>query len=205
MASVPGDAAATDLALERAWRAGSEAAFGDLFRRHYGRAVALAQRILIDRATAEDVAQAAFVRIYEAARGRPGIEPLAPKDGRFDALVLTVVRNLSLNEVRRRGRRHCPRTTLEGAPEPAGAERPCEAAARLEEEGRVRDAVAALEGEERAVLALRRDGRSYTEIAEALGLHPDAVRRRMSKALDFVRHALTRRASPLRTDHRAGA
>lgn len=179
---LPPPAPPSDDDLERAWRAGSEAAFGDLFRRHYGRAVALAQRILIDRATAEDVAQAAFVRIYETSRGR---------EGRFDALVLTATRNLSLNEIRRRGRRHCPRPGLEGVPEPAGCEPASEIAAREEEAERVREAVARLSGDEREVLALRRDGRSYTEIADALGLHPDAVRRRMTKALDFVRGALS--------------
>lgn len=179
---VPPPAPPSDEELERAWRAGSESAFGDLFRRHYGRAVALAQRILIDRATAEDVAQAAFVRIYETSQGR---------DGRFDSLVLTATRNLSLNEIRRRGRRHCPRPGLDGVPEPASSEPAGDVAAREEEAARVRDAVSRLEGDEREVLALRRDGRSYTEIAEALGLHPDAVRRRMSKALDFVRGALS--------------
>src|SRR5205823_1004112 len=80
-------------------------AFGELFRRHYGRAVGFAQRVLVDRSTSEDVAQAALLRIYETSRG---------KSGQFSALVLTTTRNLALNELRRRGRRHAPRAGLDG-------------------------------------------------------------------------------------------
>jgi len=176
------DPVISDEDLESRWRAGSETAFGDLFRRHYPRAVALAQRVLVDRSTAEDVAQTAFLRIYETSRGKPG---------RFEALVLTTTRNLSLNEIRRRGRRHCARASLEGLDPKAACELPQEEVARNEESERLRRALDTLDGEERDAFALRRDGKNYQEIATVMGIHPDAVRRRVAKALEVVRNALS--------------
>lgn len=172
----------TDEELERRWRAGSEAAFGELFRRHYPRAVSFAQRVVVDRSAAEDVAQAALLRIYETSQGR---------SGRFDALVLTTARNLALNEIRRRGRRHAARASLDGVEPASGGERPDDEVARGEESERIRRALGELEGEERDAFALRREGKNYNEIATAMGLHPDAVRRRVAKALETLRHALS--------------
>ena len=171
----------TDVDLEQRWRAGSEEAYAELFRRHYPRAVAFVQRILVDRSTAEDVAQAALLRIYETSRG---------KAGRFDGLVLTTARNLALNEIRRRGRKHAARPGLEGVDAPTGAETPADAGARTEEETRIASALAALEGEERDAFALRREGKDYNEIGSLMNLHPDAVRRRVARALEAVRSAL---------------
>jgi RNA polymerase sigma-70 factor (ECF subfamily) len=180
--SSPADTAETDEQLERRWRSGSDPAFGELFRRHYARAVAFAQRVLIDRSSAEDVAQAALLRIYETSRG---------KAGRFDALVLTTTRNLALNELRRRGRRHAPRAGLDGVEPRAEGELPPDQVSRKEDAARVHAALESLEGEERDAFALRRDGKNYHEIAAVMGLHPDAVRRRVAKALEIVRHALS--------------
>jgi len=171
-----------DEELERRWRAGSEAAFGELFRRHYPRAVALAQRVLVDRSTAEDVAQAALLRIYETSRG---------KAGKFEALVLTTTRNLSLNEIRRRGRRHCPKGGLDGVEPRSSGDLPPEEVARNEESERLARALDTLDGEERDAFALRRDGKNYQEIATIMGIHPDAVRRRVAKALETVKNAFS--------------
>ncbi len=171
-----------DEELERRWRAGSETAFSDLFRRHYPRAVSFAQRVLVDRSSAEDVAQAALLRIYETSRG---------KAGNFGALVLTTTRNLSLNEIRRRGRRHAAKSSLEGVDPSAAGELPPDEVARHEESERIQKALDSLDGEERDAFALRRDGKNYHEIATEMGLHPDAVRRRVAKALEVVRSALS--------------
>ncbi len=171
-----------DEELERRWRAGSEQAYGDLFRRHYPRAVAFAQRLLVDRSSAEDIAQAALLRIYETSRGKPG---------QFGSLVLTTTRNLALNEIRRRGRRHAAKASLEGVEPRASGELPPDEVARSEESERIQRALDGLEGEERDAFALRRDGKNYHEIATLMGLHPDAVRRRVAKALDALRSALS--------------
>lgn len=172
----------SDEDLERRWRAGSETAYGDLFRRHYPRAVAFAQRVLVDRSSAEDIAQSALLRIYETSRG---------KAGQFGALVLTTTRNLALNEIRRRGRRHAAKASLEGVDPSAAGELPPDEVSRLEESERIQKALDSLDGEERDAFALRRDGKNYHEIATVMGLHPDAVRRRVAKALEIVRTALS--------------
>src|SRR6185369_16963457 len=98
--------------------------------------------------------------------------------------------NLALNEVRRRGRRHAAKSGLDGIDPSAAVDRPDDEAARAEETGRIRAALESLEGEERDAFALRRDGKNYNEIATLMGLHPDAVRRRVAKALEVVRSAL---------------
>jgi RNA polymerase sigma-70 factor (ECF subfamily) len=171
-----------DEELERRWRAGSDQAYGDLFRRHYPRAVAFAQRLLVDRSSAEDVAQSALLRIYETSQGRPG---------QFGSLVLTTTRNLALNEIRRRSRRHAPKANLEGVDPSARAELPSDEVARGEETQLIQRALDTLDGEERDAFALRRDGKNYHEIATVMGIHPDAVRRRVARALETVRNALS--------------
>ncbi len=169
----------TDEEVERAWRGGRRAAMAELFRRHYGGVVRYVSRLLADPAGAEDVTQQAFVRLLERRRGQ----------GRFRALVYTVARNLALNELRRRGKRHAGRP-LE-ADVPATAPSPPEVTARQEEAAALAAALAALPPDEREALRLKEAcGLTYPEVGAALGLHPDAARRRVARALGRLRAAL---------------
>ncbi len=177
---------ASDEEHERAWRAGG-AGFSELFRRHYRGVVAYVARFTRDLGAAEDLAQQAFVRLLE----RAGLEPGG--GGRFRALIYTVARNLALNERRRQGRRYVARVGLSSlVDEPAGAsDDPLDGLVAAEELAAFRSALAGLPEEDRAAFELKEvRGLTYTEAGARLGLHPDAVRRRVGRAYARLRLAL---------------
>lgn len=172
---------ACDEALEQAWRAGSRGAFSALFRRHYRGAVAYAQGLTGDLAAAEDVVQQAFLNLLQRRRGQ----------GRFKALLYTVVRNLALNERRRRGRRYVAQGGLREEDAPREEAPPLAGLVAQEERAAVAGALARLAADEREAFCLKASrGLTYGEIGAALGLHPDAVRRRVAKALARLRALL---------------
>lgn len=171
----------TDEELEREWRAGSPSAYDALFRRHYRGVVAYAGRFAADLATAEDLAQQAFLNVL---RSRGG-------SGRFKSLVYTVVRNLALNERRRRGRDYSPRGGLDGSEVDSGPRRPLEGLVQDEEARELRAALERLEPEEREAFCLKEsEGLTYPEVGQLMGLHPDAVRRRVGRAFHKIRRLL---------------
>lgn len=181
----------SDEAVERAWRSGAAGGFSELFRRHYRGLVSYLNRFTRDLTAAEDLAQQAFVRLLER-REQPAGEALRAAGGRFRALVYTAARNLALNELRRQGRRYVARATIGGAEEPADARRgPLEGLVAAEDLARFHGALAALPDDERAAFELKEvRGLTYAEAGAQLGLHPDAVRRRVAKAFERLRDGL---------------
>jgi RNA polymerase sigma factor (sigma-70 family) len=173
----------SDESLERAWRAGDQAAFSELFRRHYSGAVAYAERYLRDLAAAEDVVQQAFLNVLQRKSGQ----------GRFKSLVYTVTRNLALNELRRRGRRYVARGGVEEL-DPASQEGvPLSDLIAGEEQRQFAAALRELPESEREAFCLKETrGLTYQEAGEVMGLHPDAVRRRVKKAFGLIRAFLSR-------------
>jgi RNA polymerase sigma-70 factor (ECF subfamily) len=90
--------------LVERWRAGDEAAFETLVRRHERRVFGLALRMLGSREEAEDVAQEVFLNLHRNGhRFR--------KEARFSTFVYRVTVNAALNRRRSLGRR---RARLEG-------------------------------------------------------------------------------------------
>jgi RNA polymerase sigma-70 factor (ECF subfamily) len=169
--------------LEAAWRSGSRPAFAELFRRHYAAVAAYARRFTGDTALAEDVAQQAFLNVLQR-RNMPG-------RGRFKSLIYTVTRNLALNERRRRGRKYVARSGLDEVEPGVVGPHPLGAMIRSEEEDAFRVAVAGLPPVEREAFCLRETrGLTYAEVGRIMGLHPDAVRRRVAKAIDLIRGTL---------------
>ena len=108
---------------------GEPAAFALLYERHAGSVFGLANRILRDRAAAEDVTQDVFVRLW---RHR---DVYAPERGAPRAWLLTIARNRAIDVLRRGGRRHEP---LDDAHETR------EAPERTEDEALRRDEAASL-------------------------------------------------------------
>lgn len=104
-----------DAALMVRWQAGEEQIFALLVERYQKRVMAVAYRILLNRAEAEDVTQETFLRLVKA---RDRYRPSA----KFSSFLFTIVHRLSLNVLR--GRRHSmssldtDRQDGEGAPSP---------------------------------------------------------------------------------------
>lgn len=146
--------------------------FDDLFRGLYPRLVPVAERLLGERAEAEDIVQEAFVRLARAPH------PLLDRpDEEVGAWLRRVVLNLGINRLRDRRRADARLArvgrldpALDPARGPSEDGSPSQAVLRAESREEVRLALAALPERQRACLLLRHAGHSYAEIAETLGI-----------------------------------
>lgn len=160
-----------DAGLVAAARRGSAAAWDELFERHWPRAYRAAYLIVGDAATAEDVAQEAFLAALRALDRFDRRRPFGPWLHR-------IVVNRAIDHTRARARRG--EQPGDDAPEPSTAaiDAPDDA---------LRAAVGALPHEQRAVVVLR-----YVldwtpgEIARGLKLPRGTVNSRLRRALDSL-------------------
>lgn len=180
-----------DAELARRAAAGALDAFNQLVLRHQDAAYALALRYLGAPEAAEDATQEAFVRAYRAVGTFRG--------GKFRAWLLTIVANVSRDELRRRGRR--PERSLDIGPgDDAGAASldPPDAAPTPAERAETADLRRALEAalarlpEEWRLIVLLSDvhGLSHDEIARAAGVPIGTVKSRLSRARGRLRDML---------------
>jgi RNA polymerase sigma-70 factor (ECF subfamily) len=161
-----------------AFRQGEMAAFDTLFQRWAGPLLRYLRRMLRDPATAEDLVQEAFLRVYRARdRYRP--------DARFSTWLYRIATNLALNELRR-PRRRDPHESLdaEGAAPLAAlapdADQQVDARRRAAALAR---ALGSLPDRQRAALLLSAvEGRSYAEVAELLDVTEQAVKALVHRA-----------------------
>jgi RNA polymerase sigma factor (sigma-70 family) len=158
-------------------RAGSESAFETIVER-YRRALMRYVSRLLPPERAEDVVQQAFVNAYEAMH-RGGAElNLRP-------WLYRIAHNTALNALRDRGLRH---DELDERID--GVERPDQALERSQGLRDVLVAVQALPERQRDAILLRElEGRSYEEIALALGVTGGAVRQLLNRARNSLRSA----------------
>lgn len=162
-------ATADDAALVAACAEGEPGAFRELLVRYRRPAVMLAYQMLGHPEDAEDVAQEAFVRVFQAI-------PRFRGQAAFSTWLYRIVTNLCLG-ARRRER---PTVNLDAIREPLAADRPC----REVTEGLLaRQVLDTMPVDLRAILVLReQEDLSYREIAHALDLPLGTVRSRLSKA-----------------------
>jgi RNA polymerase sigma factor (sigma-70 family) len=158
-------------------RAGSESAFEAIVER-YRRALMRYVSRLLPPERAEDVVQQAFVNAYEAMH-RDGAElNLRP-------WLYRIAHNTALNALRDRALRH-----HELDERIDGVERPDQALERRQGLRDVLVAVQALPERQRDAILLRElEGRSYEEIALALGVTGGAVRQLLNRARNSLRSA----------------
>ena len=171
-----------DALLARAG-AGDQRAFQLLVSRHLHRALSLARRMTGNAAEAEDVAQEAFLRVWQkASTWRAG-------EARFSTWLYRVVVNLCLDRRRRK-----PMSPLEAAGDPSDPAPSAEL--RLVDDERARlvtDALAILPERQRAALVL-----SYYEemsnivAAEVLGISVSALESLLVRARKALRAELDR-------------
>lgn len=137
-------------------RARFDAAIAGLFRDEYDRVRRYLDRTLGDAHLATDIAQEAFIRLYD--RGTMPDDPVA--------WLVTVATNLLRDEKRRTHRRMRLLERESGSvPQPAAAPDPAAIVDRNEVRAQVRAALDRLELRDREALLLRHSGYSYREIA----------------------------------------
>jgi RNA polymerase sigma-70 factor (ECF subfamily) len=171
-----------DVRLMLALRAGDESAFGALFQRWSGPLLRYVERMVRDAASAEELVQETFLRMY---RARERYQP----DARFSTWLYTIATRLALNELRRPRRQHPHRSTdedeAEGAPLVlAGSTPRADDVAHARRVGAsVETALAALPERQRAALWLSAvEGLSYAEIAETLETTEKSVKALVHRA-----------------------
>jgi RNA polymerase sigma-70 factor (ECF subfamily) len=154
-----------------------------LYSEHVDTARALASRLLYDHSEAEDVVQDVFLNLTR----RP--DCFDPRRGTGRAWLLTVVRNRSLDHLRRRGQRPS-RDIWELAdrlPDPRAADTldDLASAARSELLWRLVDSLPACQAEliRRAFIS----GQTHHQIAEATGLPLGTVKSRIRLGLEKLR------------------
>lgn len=181
--------------LVRQIGAGDKRAAAELMRRHLPRMVALASRMLGDRAEGEDVAQEVFLRVWKHA------ERWEPGRAKFETWMHRVAMNLCLDRLRKSGR-----IAGEVAPETvdikASATRALDDKQRSE---RVRGALRDLPEQQRAAIVLCYfQERSNLEAAEILGISVDALESRLARGRRALKALLANERTDLLSGLEAG-
>jgi RNA polymerase sigma factor (sigma-70 family) len=158
-------------------RAGSDPAFEAIVER-YRRALMRYVSRLLPPERAEDVVQQCFVKAYEAMHRNSAELNLRP-------WLYRIAHNSALNALRDRGAAHAELSdTIDGV------ERPDQAFERTLGLRELVVAVQALPDRQRSAILLREmEGRSYEEIAAALGVSDGAVRQLLNRARNSLRAA----------------
>jgi RNA polymerase sigma-70 factor (ECF subfamily) len=164
---------------------GDPDAVGGLYDRYATVLLPVALRILGSRADAEDVVHDAFVTLPERSRH------YSVERGSVAAWLIILVRNLSLDRIRRRGVRAAFVRESPQALQPQAANDPEIAADAARHAERVRRALESLPLVQQVTLRTAFfEGLSYSEIAAREGLSLGTVKSRAARALASLREAL---------------
>lgn len=157
-----------------------ESALSALYDRYAGTALALAERVLGDRAEGEDVVQEVFVRVWEDAAS------YSEARGTVAAWLVSTVRNRSIDRLRRRGARE--RATIKASERLSPITGP---AVVDDTDARVRQALRDLPDDQRRTIELAYfDGLTQTELAAALGQPLGTIKSRIRLGMKKLRDAL---------------
>ncbi len=155
---------------------GDPASYGDLFERYQSKIFNYAYSLCGHREDAADIAQDAFVKVFEA------LPRMADKQLDFAAYLYRTAHNCAMDTLRARGRVSGPEP-LDWQEDPSVYADPERAALLSEQHTHVRKAAGALSDDFRAVLALRElHDLSYDQIAEVLGKPRNTVGVYLSRA-----------------------
>lgn len=165
--------------------AGDRAAFEAFVRRWERPLHRFLERALASSHLAEEARQTTFVRVLERGRSFRGATASEASTWLF-----RVAWNVAL-DLRRRERLRRTSPLDDDAPLADVAPGPADAAARTEGDAFVREALARMDAEDRALLWLRvADGRTFASVARTLGLAESTVRLRFVRALGRLRRQL---------------
>jgi RNA polymerase sigma-70 factor, ECF subfamily len=194
----------TDIQLMLEVKAGDDSSFDLLLRKYRSPLVNFLYRMVRDTATAEDLAQEVFLRVY---RARKKYSPSA----KFTTWLFRIATNLALNSVRD-NRHHQMDVSLDAPPEedeapmelPAREMRIDERMVERDRAETIRRAVASLPEKQRvAVLLHKYEEMDYGEIAKILDCSESALKSLLFRAYETLRVQL----APLVAQpvvHRAG-
>lgn len=180
----------TDIALMLRLAGGEDLALNDLISRWRDRLAAFLLRMVGDHATAMDLTQETFVRLYTS---RKTYKPTAA----FSTYLFHIAANLARTQARWR-KRH-PTVPMEDESGEIRHEAvdslpsPDESADLHERVNLVNRTIAALPEDQReALLLFTVEGMSQAEVAAALGCSPKAVEVRVYRARQLLREALAK-------------
>lgn len=175
---------------------GREAAFRELLRRYERPVFSLVYRMVRDRTTAEDLAQEAFIRAFNA------IGSYNPSY-KFSNWIFKIANNHTIDHLRKR---RLDTVSIHGSPHAAteeeasrsrvvlesGDESPLELIEHRELGGQIEAAIGELREVYRAVVLLRHvEGRAYEEIAEILDLPLGTVKTYLHRARSELKAKLS--------------
>ena len=173
----------TDRDLLDRLREGDHDAFDAIFRAHYPLMVALAERMLRQRAVAEELAQDVMLELWKR-------RAALSFDVSLRAYLFQSTRNRVLNHLRHEKVERLGRAAA--AAEPLVQPRPHTVLTEEEIDTAVRAAVETLPERCREVFELSRvQGLRYAEIASLMGISVKTVEAQMGKALRILRERLT--------------
>jgi len=177
----------SDEALAEAARSGDHTAYAQLVERYRDLAYACAFALLRSREDAEDVAQEAFVRAYQAL---PRYDPRRC----WGAWIMQIVRNLCRDAHRRRKVRGAAVQTLRADEADPGPE---EQVLERERRRMLRASVESLPERLRVPLLMHYgSGLTYREVALALSVPESTVVGRLAGALRRLRRSLAKEPKP---------
>jgi RNA polymerase sigma-70 factor (ECF subfamily) len=174
-----------DATLVRLIAEGNGPAVGHLYDRYSGTLFPIALRILRDRAEAEDVLHDAYVAVSERAG------QYVPERGSVAAWLVTLVRNLSIDRMRRRERRSALKREILPHEPPASVRDPERLTSDASERAKIRRALSKLSAEKRETLEVAFfEGLSYPEIAARDNVPLGTIKSRAARALAALRELL---------------
>jgi RNA polymerase sigma-70 factor (ECF subfamily) len=173
-----------DADLVRRCARGDRDALRLLHERHSESLLRFLERMLHDRARAEDVCQEAFLRIWRRA------ELFDPARGAFTAWLFRAAANLAFNRLALKSSSETELSAQLVLP-PADVQSPAEGASDNERARLLHQALAALSPRDRAILTLRHiEERPVAEIAAVLEIPEGTVKSRCHYAMHRLRSAL---------------
>ncbi len=176
---------ASDAELMARSAEGDEAAFAQLYDRFSARVYGLARKVVRDPARAEEIAQEVFV---EAWRIAPRYDPTR---GAVASWLLTLTHRRAVDVVRSDQASRDREDRVGAAPAPSNPDPVGEQIETREEHSRVRAALAGLSDLQREAIELAYfGGRTYREVADAIGSPLGTVKSRMRDGLMQLRETM---------------
>lgn len=182
-----------DAALMLRVKQGDSLAFAELVDKYKQPVMNVAYRMLRDATEAEDLAQTVFLQVYRSAHRYQ-------VSSKFSTWLFTIVRNLCLNEIRRRSRH--PADSMD-APHPEKADQPWQqfedkktfsppdSLLQCELEEKIAEALAELpENQRLALLLCRQEELSYEQMAKILGCSLSATKSLIHRGRETLKQRL---------------